>query len=81
MSDTTPADLTIPPDAAEAWFACGCSESGIRSGYKPEAVPLIVAAELRRLAEEIGDRSSADNTWWFMDVLTDRANELDGGCA
>lgn len=71
-------DLTIPDAAADSWFHCGCEAGCSRSGYQPEALPLIVAAELRRLADEIGDRSFADNAWWFMDVLTARAAELDG---
>lgn len=58
MSTGTP-DLPVPPAAVAAYFVCGCSESGIRSGYKPEAIAVIVAAELRVLADEM-DRGCAD---------------------
>lgn len=47
-------DLKIPDAAADGWFACGCSESGcVRAGYDPDVIPLIVAAELRRIAVEV----------------------------
>lgn len=76
---TEPVDLSVPPAAADAYFVCGCSESGIRGGYKAEALGPIVAAELRRMAEEPGmsfmtgphDTSSATR-------LRARADELDG---
>jgi hypothetical protein len=74
----TAAELEIPPAAVDAYFVCGCSESGIRAGYKPEALPAVVAAELRRIADEPGmgfmtgphDVSAANR-------LRARADELD----
>lgn len=64
-------DLAIPPAAIAGYFTCGCSESGIRSGYKPEAVALIAAAELRRLTFLMADPRDAR-------VLRARADELNG---
>lgn len=96
MSDTTnPAELEIPQAAADAWFTCGCSESGIRAGYQEEALAPIVAAELRRLAQEASDRARAqyeistrahrardaehDGAFRVIDALRERADELEGG--
>lgn len=74
MTKPTPAvELAVPERAADEWFVCGCSESGIRAGYKAEALPVIVAAELRRLAPLLSDRGTS------ADLLRDRADELDGG--
>lgn len=83
------ADLRIPAAADDAWFTCGCSESGTRSGYKPEALYAVVAAELRRIADEIArslthlpTTSDADHYFYAgvrdtADGLTRRADELD----
>ncbi len=79
MTDTTtPAELEIPQAAVEAYFVCGCSESGIRAGYKPEALSVVVAAELRRFATEIANdagrikRSLPSNGATYSDI--DRAD-------
>lgn len=77
MTDTTPdetsagRDLTIPQAAADEWFACGCSESGcIRAGYQADALPIVVAAELRRFAAYFAPSTCAT-------ALRARAEELD----
>jgi hypothetical protein len=78
MTSENTVDLAIPPAAVDAYFVCGCSESGIRAGYKPEALDAVVAAELRRLAEERWNRNliaPAD----LRDWLRARADELDPG--
>lgn len=93
MSDTTtPAELRVPDAAADLYFACGCSESGCsRAGYQSDALPIIVAAELRRFAEEadlhrlnytpVGDdpaRYAAVRAYANLrDRLSTRADELD----
>lgn len=74
MTSENTVDLVIPPAAADAWFTCGCSESGIRSGYKPEALPVVAAAELRRIADE----GEATGLLTFRDLRA-RADELDPG--
>ena len=87
MVTTETPELHVPPAAADAWFTCGCSESGIRSGYKPEALPVVVAAELRRIAEYF-DRWATESglQWNGLDddtlrtaalSLRGRASELD----
>lgn len=90
-TDATPADLSIPDAAADGWFQCGCTESGCtRAGYQAEALPLIVAAELRRLADFYSavvvycgtSRGVQTGNKAFSLVarqLRARADELDGG--
>lgn len=73
-------DLTIPPAAVDAHFVCGCSESGIRAGYKPEALYAVVAAELRRLAAEsaAAHPDFSDEGWSISPAdLRARADKLD----
>lgn len=80
-------DLPVPLAAVDAYFVCGCSESGVRAGYKPEAIAVIVAAELRVLADEVAThrnivgafRSSEffDGTDMVINALTVRADALD----
>lgn len=88
MTDTTPAEVAIPPAAVAAHFVCGCSESGIRAGYKAEALGPTVAAELRRLVREVDARREAktgqryadgyfDGANMVRDLMADRADELD----
>ena len=52
-------ELEIPETARESWFKCGCDEREHtdilhlcdREGYTEEGVRLILAAELRRIAD------------------------------
>lgn len=70
--------LAIPDQAVEGYFVCGCSESGIRAGYKTDVIEAIVAAERRRLANHYWNRnvvSVAGLRHW----LSARADQLDGG--
>lgn len=80
MSDTTtPAELAVPPAAVEAYFVCGCSESGIRAGYKPEALYAVVAAELRRLADTAPTRETTpddDEELAYHEGLREMARRL-----
>jgi hypothetical protein len=73
MPDTT--ELAIPAAAADAWFSCGCGEDCGRSGFQSYALPIVVAAELRRL---VGAHSNPGD-WGgvrYVDLLA-RAEELD----
>lgn len=85
------ADLEIPDAAQEAFFCCSCGDPGCdRSGYQAEALPHIVAAELRRLAAKITAElaeavvtvpADADFDHGVRDVVRElefRANELVG---
>ncbi len=93
MSDTTtPAELEIPDAAKDQAFACGCARLDCRrEGYQDDALPIIVAAELRRQAEAItatvrasftgrisslsADEQKVYAAQWH--VLSRRADELD----
>lgn len=49
-----PLPLSIPSVAHELFFACGCLDEGCsRAGFQADALPYIVAAELRGMAGEI----------------------------
>lgn len=75
-------DLQIPAEANEFWFKCGCQRVPHvnalnlchREGYGEEALPYIVAAELRRLADSWSgwDPEAED----FIARLRRRAGEL-----
>jgi hypothetical protein len=74
------AELEIPQAAADAWFHCGCEKGCDRAGYQPEAIPLIVAAELRRLIDTVLDRDPAADVHAGPVSLSDllaRVYELD----
>jgi hypothetical protein len=88
---TETTDVTIPPAAVESWFTCGCSEDCGRAGYQHEALAIVVAAELRRLADDVDDMRMQDTPangdpavyaevralGRVRDLLTARADELD----
>lgn len=44
-------DLVIPDAAREEWFHCGCEAGCDRAGFQADALPIVVAAELRRIAD------------------------------
>lgn len=68
-------DLTIPEAARELVFACGCHDPKCsREGYLEEALPLVVAAELRGLAALV---SVLDDAASFTEFLLGRVAELD----
>lgn len=86
MSDTTtPADLTIPAEAFRALLDAVADP--IMEDVRAIATP-VVAAELRRLGDEIERRRhQVDDDAWFdacnmaMDLFRARADELDSGHA
>ncbi len=79
MTDTTtPAELEIPDAAKDQAFACGCARLDCRrEGYQDDALPIIVAAELRRIVEEWYGQGLVEDG--VLERLERRADELDGG--
>lgn len=79
---TTSLPLTVPSVAQDLFFACGCLDSDChRCGYQADALPYIVAAELRGMAGELFARYDEDPGLSAYDaalVLLARAEQLDG---
>lgn len=79
MTDLNPAarlDMDIPESAREHLFTCGCRDPRCnRAGYQEAALPLVVAAELRRLAALVSEDEDEAS---FSDFLLERADELGG---
>jgi hypothetical protein len=74
-AETVP-DLLMPAAAAEEWFTCGCGQDDCgRAGFQAPALPIVVAAELRRIADEADARSTVGVVGVIS--LRRRADELD----
>lgn len=56
-----PLPLSIPTVAYQSYFACAClNEHCTRAGFQADALPHIVAAELRGMAGELMARHDVD---------------------
>lgn len=79
---TTSLPISVPSSVAQFFFACGCLDSDChRCGYQPDALPYIVAAELRGMAGELMARHDENRTLSAQSaalVLLARAEQLDG---
>lgn len=74
------AEIEIPEAAQEFRFRCGCDDPDCgREGYTAEALPLVVAAELRRQAAAFGGWHKDDvvRAHALRDLFLRRAAELD----
>lgn len=81
-------DVKIPDEASEFFFTCQCGCG--RRGYQSEALPIVVAAELRRFAAEAHEEAQGyplnttghitrrDIALTYARMLKLRAAELDG---
>lgn len=77
--------ISIPAVAHEFWFACGCLDQDCaRAGFQADALPYVVAHELRAVAGdltarlevalELGRPMTADDV---LNFLLGRANALE----
>lgn len=63
-------EIGIPEAALEYWFACGCgSASCHRSGFSKEALPIIMAENLRWLMVTLECRNDIETVRRLADEL------------